>query len=228
MMFLARGARRPQSLLRGRLLPFHRLTLQWRQVGEMPNIARVDWAGQIVFMHKQSIFAGHYLSELIHRTLHLHDPHEQLFDRYATTLMCLSDLHNDPSNGQIEAQLRRFECWLLSEIGYQLALDQWIENPEEPPPTIQAEAWYEYIPQQGLKRATDHTSPTRVRGDSLLELQHWCAPQTTLNLAMDNASQQRRLAEQKRLLRESLLMLFAHDELASRNMLYHLRHLRLD
>ena len=105
--------------------------------------------------------SGFYLNELLLRFLHRDDPHEGLFDLYAEAVTALS------VNSRIAATLRRFEKFLLGELGYALTLDReaGTNNPVDP------SARYTYVIEKGPVRIKEGSAPAiELTGKSLLDL----------------------------------------------------------
>jgi DNA repair protein RecO (recombination protein O) len=113
---LARGARRPRSVLRGLLLTFQPLELAWAGRGEVQTLIRAEWQGGQPLLAGKALFCAYYLNELLLHLLPREDAHARLFAVYGATLRRLAD-------GAQEAHLRCFERALLQELGYGLTLD---------------------------------------------------------------------------------------------------------
>ncbi len=62
---LARGARRPRSVLRGVLLAFQPLELAWAGRGEVHTLIRAEWQGGQPLLAGKALFCGYYLNELL-------------------------------------------------------------------------------------------------------------------------------------------------------------------
>jgi len=118
LTLVARGARRPRSILRGTLLSFQPLQLGWYGKGEVRTLTRAEWLGGQPLLQGSALLYGFYLNELLLRLLPREDPHEALFERYGEALRGLAS--RMPS-GPI---LRSFEKALLREIGYALVLER--------------------------------------------------------------------------------------------------------
>lgn len=115
---LARGARRPRSALRGVLLAFHPLRLSWSGSAELGTLVSAEWGGGQPALAGSALMCGFYLNELLLRLLPREDPHEHLFDAYASGIARLA-------LGEHQATvLRRFERRLLAELGYAPRLDR--------------------------------------------------------------------------------------------------------
>lgn len=112
---VAKGARRPMSQLRGVLMAFQPLFIDWSGGGEMKTLVRAEWQGGQPLLTGRSLFWGYYLNELLMHLLPREDAHERLFSVYAETLRRFADRVQ-------EADLRCFERALLQELGYGLTL----------------------------------------------------------------------------------------------------------
>ena len=127
---VAKGARRPRSVLRGLLLAFQPLQLSWAGKSELRTLHKAEWQGGQPFLQGMSLICGFYLNELLVRLLHRDDPHEQLFMYYQEALTALS------TQKDYTPILRHFEQRLLQELGYALTLDHNVAsgkpiNPDE-------------------------------------------------------------------------------------------------
>jgi DNA repair protein RecO (recombination protein O) len=109
---VARGARRPQSSVKSRLLAFQPLLLSWFGKGPLRTLHVAEWQGGDLRLEGRALMCGFYLNELLLKLLPADDPHERLFDRYLETLAELS------GGTEAEPVLRRFELDLLSALGY--------------------------------------------------------------------------------------------------------------
>lgn len=125
---VAKGARRPRSAMRGTLMAFQPLLLGWGGKGELRGLHTAEWQGGIPQLKGLGLMCGFYLNELLLKFLHRDDPHEGLFDLYAEAVTTLAGEKN------FSATLRRFEKFLLGELGYALTLDREAQtgNPVDP------------------------------------------------------------------------------------------------
>jgi DNA repair protein RecO (recombination protein O) len=158
---LAKGARRPKSALRGTLLAFQPLLIQWGGRGELRGLRSAEWQGGVPQLKGIGLMCGFYLNELLLRFLHRDDPHEGLFDLYAEAVSALS------SNKRIAATLRRFEKFLLGELGYALTLDREAgsNNPVDPA------ASYTYVIEKGPVQIKPGDTPViELLGKTLIDL----------------------------------------------------------
>ncbi|MBI2307561.1 MAG: DNA repair protein RecO [Rhodocyclales bacterium] len=156
---LARGARRPRSVLRGLLLAFQPLELGWAGKGEVQTLMKAEWVGGQPLLSGKALFCGYYLNELLLHLLPREDAHERLFSAYGEILRRFAD-------GVREADLRCFEHALLAELGYGLTLTQDTEGR-----AIEPDAHYAYEIERGATRlAQAGSSALSVRGKTLLDL----------------------------------------------------------
>ena len=156
---LARGARRPRSVLRGLLLAFQPLELGWAGKGEVPTLMKAEWQGGQPLLSGKALFFGYYLNELLLHLLPREDTHASLFAAYAAVLRRFAD------NLQ-EADLRRFERALLQELGYGLTLTHDAQGV-----VIDPDAHYAYEIERGpVRLARPGNSALSVRGKTLLDL----------------------------------------------------------
>ncbi|MBL8445994.1 MAG: DNA repair protein RecO [Zoogloeaceae bacterium] len=114
---MAKGARRPHSTLRGQLMAFQPLWLDWSGGGELKNLMRVDWQGGQPLLTGRALLCGYYLNELLLKLIAREDAHPTLFEGYGDALRDLAQ------GVATEPLLRRFELRLLRELGYGLDLE---------------------------------------------------------------------------------------------------------
>jgi DNA repair protein RecO (recombination protein O) len=160
---VARGARRAKSSLRGVLLAFQPLLVAWSGRGELHTLVRAEWHGAYQPLKGLSLICGFYLNELLLKLLPRHDPHERLFDTYASTLR---DLVSAPHAGGV---LRTFEKNLLRDLGYAVTLDRDVESGQP----IAAEQRYTYYVERGPVSAGAESTGNGVEllGQTLLDMQ---------------------------------------------------------
>ena len=157
---IAKGARRPKSVLRATLIPFQLLAVNFSGRGELPTLSNAEPLAPAAPLAGEALYCGLYLNELLMRLLHRHDPHERLFQSYAKALQDLA------KNTNLESALRLFEKRLLDEIGYGLVLDHSVDNGLP----VQAEAHYRYLPERGPVAAEISDDGVPVSGHCLLAL----------------------------------------------------------
>jgi len=111
---VAKGAKRPYSVLRPVLSAFQPLALSWSGAGEVKTLTRADVAG-IRALTGAALMSGWYMNELLLRFLPREDAHPFLYDAYDEALIRLG------AGDRAAAALRRFEWALLKESGYGLS-----------------------------------------------------------------------------------------------------------
>lgn len=202
---IARGARRPRSVLRGVLMAFQPLLLAWSGKSELKMLHKAEWQGGYVPLRGLSLICGFYLNELLLKLLPREDAHEQLFEAYAAALAQL------PNARDHAAVLRRFERVLLRELGYGLVLDREVAggNPIEPA------ARYRYVPERG-------PLPAREGGEqSGVEL----TGQTLIDMAVDHYADPRTVQQSKALMRALINHCLGRQTLHTRQLLRDLQQL---
>ncbi len=111
LALVAKGAKRPYSVLRPALSAFQPLHLSWSGSGEVKTMTRAESAG-IHRLIGAPLMSAWYMNELLLRLLAREDAHPLLYDAYVEALAQLA-------GGQRAASaLRRFEWILLRETGY--------------------------------------------------------------------------------------------------------------
>lgn len=108
---VAKGAKRPYSVLRPVLGAFQPLQLSWSGAGEIKTLTRAELGG-VRALSGRALMSAWYMNELLLRLLPREDPHPVLFDAYDAALQQLS------AGAYTAGALRRFEWVLLSETGY--------------------------------------------------------------------------------------------------------------
>ncbi|HJU25544.1 MAG TPA: DNA repair protein RecO [Rhodanobacteraceae bacterium] len=164
---LARGVRAQRArITRAMLEPFQLLSLDWAGSGELPNLRAAEAVGTPHRYRGDVLLSGLYVNELLARLTARHDPHSELFDRYAVLLEELA------TGASLAWTLRRFERDLLAELGYGLLLDR--EAGSGAP--LSPEAEYVYEPEHGPVAADARSGGARLRGGALLALHHDTLP----------------------------------------------------
>ncbi|MGH8844926.1 MAG: DNA repair protein RecO [Advenella sp.] len=108
---VAKGAKRPYSVLRPVLSAFEPLLVSWLGQGEVKTLTRAELAG-LHGLTGKSLMSAWYMNELLIRMLPGEDAHPQLFDAYYEALQQLA------IGERASGSLRRFEWTLLQETGY--------------------------------------------------------------------------------------------------------------
>lgn len=123
LALVAKGAKRPYSVLRPVLSVFQPLLLSWSGSGEVKTLIRADCAG-VRPLGGRALMSAWYMNELLLRLLPREDPHPTLYDAYDAALEQLA------GGSRTAGALRRFEWTLLTEAGY--GLDEALPDFDDP------------------------------------------------------------------------------------------------
>jgi DNA repair protein RecO (recombination protein O) len=139
---VARGARRSRKgySQRSILQPFQPLWVETFGRGELKTLRNVESRDGALPLRGRALFSGLYLNELLCRILHRDDPHDTLFEDYATALTELVQTQ------QLDIVLRQFEFRLLQELGYGFSLDTDADSGS----AVTADSHYRFDVQRGL------------------------------------------------------------------------------
>ena len=157
---VARGSRSAKSRLRGILRPFLPLNVSWFIRTDLGTLTDAEMGGQPVVLTGDALMSGYYISELLLKLMHRHDPHPEIFDAYAQTIKNLS------VQVDIAPVLRHFEMELLRLLGYALNL----EYDSESHAALLPDNLYEYRPEQGPVDAMGQEGPMMFTGAQLLSI----------------------------------------------------------
>ncbi len=180
LAIVARGARRPRSALRGVLMNFQPLLLNWFGRGELRTLHSAEWQGGQPYLQGTALMCGFYLNELLLNLLARDDPHGQLFDYYRATLYRLAH-ETDHA-----ATLRCFEKHLLQELGYALVLDHEADSDK----VIRAELCYRYVVERGA-----------IPDDGVMQTGLPVSGKTLLDMAVDDYADPTTVQQSKQLMR---------------------------
>ena len=161
LAIVARGARRPRSVLRGVLMNFQPLRLSWFGKGEVHTLHAAEWQGGQPHLQGTALLCGFYLNELLLNLTARDDPHERLFDYYQATLQRLAH------EADHAATLRSFEMHLLQELGYALLLDREAETGAP----VLAGGRYRYVIERGVvPESAEGMDGFALTGKALLDM----------------------------------------------------------
>jgi DNA repair protein RecO (recombination protein O) len=194
---VARGARRPRSALRGLLMAFQPLLLSWAGKSELRTLHKAEWQGGIPQLQGVGLMCGFYLNELLLKFLARDDPHDALFTVYHEAIVALAQ-RLEPA-----ATLRRFEKYLLKELGYALTLDREADTGKP----VEPQKRYTYVIERG---------PVALYGRA--EGQVEVTGRTLLDLACDNFTDPGTLAQSKALMRFLMNHYLDNQELHTRQL----------
>ena len=156
---VAKGARRPRSLVRGMLQSFQSLQATWSGQGEMKTLHSIDWCDALLQIEGDALICGFYINELLMRLLPKEDSYENLFDFYHQTMELLS------KKDHLSVTLRRFELRLLQELGYELPL----VNDENGEPVVPNKT-YNYEVGYGPTETKDSPQGLALLGKTLIDM----------------------------------------------------------
>ncbi|MER2553480.1 MAG: DNA repair protein RecO [Thauera sp.] len=210
---VAKGARRPHSQLRGVLMAFQPLLIDWSGGGEVKTLVRAEWQGGQPLLIGRALICGYYLNELLVRLTAREDPHPRLFAAYAEAVRALG-------RGEPESPiLRRFELALLQDLGYEAGLAHEGDSGEP----VRPEARYLYIIERGPLRL-EVLQEEGVDAAALGE-QPVLSGQTLLDMAAGDFSRVETLGQSKQLLRMLINHTLGGQPLQSRRVLKELQEL---
>lgn len=156
---IAKGARRPRSVMRGMLQSFQPLTATWSGKQELKTLHSLDWRCGLLLLQGEALMCGFYLNELLLRLLPREDAHESLFDYYSQTLTTLT------TSDDLATTLRRFELKLLQELGYAIPLLK-----DENDADILAQTHYRYEAEYGACALQSCHNGIQMQGSTLLNM----------------------------------------------------------
>ena len=166
MALIAKGAKRPHSVLRPVLQRFQPLLVSWSGRSELRTLIKSEWVGGTPSLVGDALLCGFYLNELLVKFLAREDAYEKLYDHYAETIHALAEL--EAANLGIEQILRPFELSLLQETGYAAALDRCVETNASP----ETHKQYVYQPERGIRpwQADDPGHWPVLSGNTLVQI----------------------------------------------------------
>ena len=201
---MAKGARRPTSAVRGVLMAYQPLLVDWSGGGEVKTLVRAEWVGGQPMLSGRGLLCGYYLNELLVKLMPREDAHPELFDNYAATVAKLS------GETRFEPLLRHFELTLLEQLGYGVPLER--EADSDAP--IAADVDYRFIIDRGAVRAS-------TADEALMPV----SGQTLIDMAAGRFETSRTLQQSKVLLRQLIQHHLGSQALQSRRVFKELQSL---
>jgi DNA repair protein RecO (recombination protein O) len=156
---VAKGARRPHSVMRGMLQSFQQLSGTWSGKNELKTLHSLDWSAGLTLIKGEALMCGFYINELLLRLLPREDAHENLFIHYEQALQMLAD------ECDLATTLRRFELKLLQELGYAVPL-----LADENELAIDADKVYRYEAEYGACELKATKNGVQLQGKTLLDM----------------------------------------------------------
>ena len=153
---MAKGAKRPYSVMRPILSHFHPLLLSWSGQGEVKTLIRAENNG-FCPIQGRALMPAWYMNELLLKFMAAEDPHPDLFDIYANCLQQLADGHNE------NIVLRFFEWHLLEETGY---------GAEEPMPDFSDPSQQRHLRQQLRQRLDQQLEQRGLKTRDVIQSLH--------------------------------------------------------
>lgn len=147
---------------RGSLRPFQCVALDLRLSGDLAQLLAVETLGRPLYLQADALRSGLYVNELVARMTERHDPHPEVFQRYAQLLTEL----DQPA--LLAWNLRRFERDLLALLGFGLQLGFDVDSAAE----LDPDGDYQYLPEHGPRRCTSLRHALSCKGSALLALEH--------------------------------------------------------
>jgi DNA repair protein RecO (recombination protein O) len=194
---VAKGARRPASQLRGVLMAFQPLFIDWSGGGEMKTLIRAEWQGGQPLLGGQALLCAYYANELLMRLMPREDAHPRLYAAYGEALRALA------AGDSQEVVLRRFELALLQELGYGLLLET---DADDAP--VRGDTRYAYI----IERGPISLEGFDAAGDELATV----TGKTLLDMAAGDFRDPETLAQSKALMRRLIQHYLGGQQLQSR------------
>lgn len=159
---VAKGAKRPSSVLRPILLPLQPLHVAFGGDAEIRTLRSAEWMGGHVMPGGEALLSGYYVNELLLTLLARDDPHPALFDLYADVVAVLCSGHGEA----LQTALRAFELLLLREIGLLPMLDAQTMTLARLHPDMR----YSLVAEGGLRQSAAQ-EPHSLAGSDWLRLQ---------------------------------------------------------
>lgn len=173
--------------------PFQPLLLSLSGRGELKSLQHAERAGHLPALKGDALFSGLYLNELLTRLLLTDEPQPLIFAAYQGAVEGLA------SEQAVEPLLRRFECQLLTELGYAFSLQ--FDARGQP---LRADLAYHWHAEQGLLPAP--AGQPGIAGSALLAM------------AADDWRERATLRAAKQLMRQALAVHLGDKPLLSRQL----------
>jgi DNA repair protein RecO (recombination protein O) len=184
------------------LQPFTPLQVTWTGKGELKTLSSIEPEGVALYLEGRVLFAGLYLNELLNALLLEYQEHTELYHAYVTALASLSE------SKDMERVLRRFERFLLEQLGYGIAFEAVDEQGSQSGSLI-ASRTYRYAPESGFIEAGSSNSSHQ---HNIFLGEHLC------KIAADELDSPEVLRAAKSLMRQTLSAMLGDKVLNSRQL----------
>lgn len=124
--------------------PYH---VEYRGNSSLKTLNFIEVAGAGVTLRNKNLFCGFYLNEIVQRCLAHGDGSEALFAKYCETLFALNECDYEANGKRISIVLRRFELFLLAELGFAVSFDSDIHHNSI---VADLKTWYRFVPGDGF------------------------------------------------------------------------------
>ena len=142
-------------------MPFQSLAVLFTGKGDVKTLTGAEPAGSRILLSRDHLMCGFYLNELIIKMLYRYDPYETLYPVYERALDELS------RKSDAEFTLRRFEKYLLEQVGYGLHLQRDMSTGLP----IDEHVVYRYLPEVGpIVNNSSRSDGVLIHGDALIAL----------------------------------------------------------
>ena len=102
------SARRRRAMLQ----PFVPLLVDWSGKTDLKSLLQMESCGPPLQLQGHPLFSAIYVNELITRLVHHYEVNKSLFVHYQAVITSLA------AQPSLDVVLRRFELWLLQDLGY--------------------------------------------------------------------------------------------------------------
>jgi DNA repair protein RecO (recombination protein O) len=162
IQLIAKGAKRPHSLLRGLLEPFTAVRIHFTGKLGLKQLTQAHWIQALNPIHPSHTLPAWYLSELCFHTLGEDDPAPMVFAAYHRAIQSLTCLE---FSDDAQVILRQFEYQLLLALG--LWPDARLDAQGSP---LQRNALYTLSEECAWYETTENQAPWCLHGSQLLSL----------------------------------------------------------
>lgn len=207
---IARGIKTAGRLRRhssATLQLFTPLQVTWSGSGELKTLGSMELEGAVCFLEGKALFAGLYLNELLNALLLGQQEQRELYQAYEHTLQHLAEPASlAPMN--LELVLRRFERFLLEQLGYGIAFDV-VDEQGTHGGALRAAHTYRYAPESGFVEVETASAGDR---NHIFSGEHLC------RIAADELDSPEVLRAAKQLMRLALAAALGNKTLNSRHL----------